>query len=96
VEEMLYFGCSGVTENDLENAATSIEEMLKEPGAEENILAQRQQWTEALEAHAETADELATLKRKREKDMDEEDSIDVVQENYRKALVELTKKVKRR
>jgi hypothetical protein len=49
VDEMLYFDCSGVTEQDLDNAATSIEEMLKVPGAEENILAQRQELDRCLE-----------------------------------------------
>jgi hypothetical protein len=48
---MLYFGCSGVTENDLENAAKSIEQMLKEPGAEEYTRA-KQQWIDALEVHS--------------------------------------------
>ncbi|MBM3207740.1 MAG: hypothetical protein FJZ57_03935, partial [Chlamydiae bacterium] len=48
VEEMLYFTCSGITEADLDYAASFIEDQLSTPDAIANILIQREDWIQAL------------------------------------------------
>jgi hypothetical protein len=101
VNEMLYFGCSGVTEQDLENAATSIEGMLEGADAVANILVQREEWTRALEEHPQTASDVASLRRKRTRSFEEEDEEDshdnmpAIQKEYELGLVKLTKRVKK-
>jgi len=48
VEDMLYFRCSGITEEDLDRAASFIEDQIKTSDAIAGILIQRQDWIEAL------------------------------------------------
>ncbi|MBM3208503.1 MAG: hypothetical protein FJZ57_07910, partial [Chlamydiae bacterium] len=48
VEDMLYFSCSEITEADLDNAASFIENQLSELDAVANILVKREDWVKAL------------------------------------------------
>jgi hypothetical protein len=101
VEDMLYFGCSGVTEHDLENAARGIEGVLQETDAVANILVQRQDWIEALETHEATAPVMVDFKRERtarHTKMEESGTINQndyskLQRDYEVNVISLTKEI---
>ena len=101
VGDMLYFGCSGVTQDDLENAARGIEGMLQETDAVANILVQRQDWIEALEKHEAKAMEAIKQKRSARhtemaeaRDLNENDYSEL-QRDYEADIISLTKEILR-
>jgi len=104
IEEMLFFGVSGVTKQDLDHAEKSIKDMLKEPDAMARELLKMQDWTDALETHRKTAPGVAAFKRQRNHNLekveetadDKQDKAVALQEEYEKDLLDMTKKVLRK
>jgi E3 ubiquitin-protein ligase SspH2 len=103
VGDMLYFGCSGVKQHDLEKAARGIEGMLQETDAVANILVQRQDWIEALEKHEATAEAMEAFKQKRSarhtemaeaRDLNENDYSEL-KRDYEADIISLTNEILR-
>jgi hypothetical protein len=93
VKDMLYFRFSGVTEQDLNNAATSLKEILKEPGAEENILTAREEWIDALMQHPDYASEIAAINQIRAAGLEDGQDWSTLQMEYESAIVAITKQI---
>jgi E3 ubiquitin-protein ligase SspH2 len=94
VNEMLYFGCSQVTVDDLNNAETCIKDMREGPDADANILVQREDWIKALEGHPDKADEITCIKEDRTRKLEEGKKDETqIQIEYEQDLVALTKEV---
>jgi E3 ubiquitin-protein ligase SspH2 len=93
VNEMLYFGCSQVTTQNLNDAENNIKGMLGEPNAVANILVQREDWIKALEGHPEKADEITSIKQQRTRKLEDGEDATEIQSEYESALVALTKEV---
>ncbi len=99
IEDMLYFACSQVTQEDLSKAAEAIQEMLTGPDTVENILLQREDWIEALRINFPL--EMSEYHEKRGKQLEElieteeysKSSEMVIQQSYMSHLLALTKRV---
>ena len=94
VEDMLYFACSGITEADLDNAASYIEQQVLTLEAKANILAQREDWVEALRQNSpEVVEEYETQRRASLESSDYSDiDMHIIQERYMSNLASLTKR----
>ncbi|MBM3207722.1 MAG: hypothetical protein FJZ57_03845, partial [Chlamydiae bacterium] len=91
VDDMLYFRCSGVTQEDLDLAAAHINEIISTLEAKHNILIDREDWIEFLAQKYPAA--IAALRRERNSLLDSGNiSYAQIQDKYTKAILDLTKK----
>jgi len=97
VDQMLYFGCSGVTMQDLSDAAELIEGVLSDEESVLKILAENTDWQEALRFSFPVAFE--SFKRERDdalsKIIDENLAVSIL-DRYKSNILSLTEKVFKR
>ncbi|MBM3207738.1 MAG: hypothetical protein FJZ57_03925 [Chlamydiae bacterium] len=91
VEDMLYFACSGVTEEDLDLAASFIEQMLSGSEAKLNILIQRDDWVNFLAQKYPAA--IAALRRQKDSQLESDQiSYEKIHHQYSNGLLDLTRR----
>ncbi|MBM3207101.1 MAG: hypothetical protein FJZ57_00615 [Chlamydiae bacterium] len=96
VKDMIWFSCSEITQQDLDNAACYTEEQISTPDAIANILAQREDWVQALRTmHKEEISTFESTKLSKLDALKESDveSYKKIQEEYIDNILYLTKNI---
>ncbi len=93
VDEMLYFGCSALTPEDLNDAACFIEDQLSAENGAYNILVEDDTWVKALTVNY--PKEIQAIEEDREKATEEAETADDylgVERKFKESMVSLTKR----
>ena len=95
VEDMLYFKCSGVTDQDLDSAEKTIKEMLEAPDAIATTLVQRKDWVDALSVEYQS--DMDAFIRQRDSELEalttyDEHSLSLIENVFLQNILDLTKK----
>lgn len=92
IDQMLYFKVSGVTQQDLESAKERVQSFYEDENQYLTFLVNHEKWIEVLQEHV--PEEVEVINEKRLKSLEEDpDGYEAAQEEYLKALKELTKEV---